>query len=136
MSYLLSDPIEKLIHDKPCSAFDKTCEVLIIGSGYGGAIAAMRLANQSGSVMVFERGNEYMPGDFPESLGELPAHVQFLRPDRDVPIGNADALFDLRIGDPVSVLVGSGLGGGSLINANVAFEPDDQVLGDPAWPTA
>lgn len=136
MSYLLSDPIEKLIHDKPCSAFDKTCEVLIIGSGYGGAIAAMRLANQNGSVMVFERGNEYMPGDFPESLGELPAHVQFLRPDRDVPIGNADALFDLRIGDPVSVLVGSGLGGGSLINANVAFEPDDQVLGDPAWPTA
>ena len=83
--------------------------MLIIGSGYGGAIAAMRLADEKRDVFVFERGNEYATGDFPESLGQLPGHIQFLRDDRDLPIGYADALFDLRINNPVSVLVGLGL---------------------------
>lgn len=156
MSYLLSEPIENLVEDQPCGDIkekkpkedDKTpdkpliVDVLIVGSGYGGAIAAMRLAGLKRderdenpiTVYLFERGKEYATGDFPESIGELPGHVQFLPPDRTEPVGYADALFDFRIGDPVSVLVGNGLGGGSLINANVAMEPDDDVFKDHAWP--
>ena len=132
MAYLLSEPIENLIRDDNCETFEESCDVLIVGSGYGGAIAAMRLAGENRKVFVFERGKEYAIGDFAESLGEIPAHVQLLRPDRDVPIGYPDALFDFRVGDSVSVLLGSGLGGGSLINANVAMEPDETVLSDSA----
>jgi cholesterol oxidase len=146
MSDLLSEPIENLIGDQSCEKFERSreklqdkrhCDVLIVGSGYGGAIAAMRLANKKEKrrVFVFERGREYVTGDFPESLGELPGHVQFLRNDRDLPVGNPDALFDLRIDSPVNVLVGSGLGGGSLINANVAMQPDSKIFTVPPWPS-
>ena len=134
MTYSLAEPIENLIANRSCEKFEQDCGVLIVGSGYGGAIAAMRLADEKRDVFVFERGNEYAPGDFPESLGQLPGHIQFLRDDRDLPIGYADALFDLRINNPVSVLVGCGLGGGSLINANVAMEPGDDLFNDPMWP--
>ena len=72
MSYVLSEPIETLIQDQPCGAItekhdqntddkppDKplAVDVLIVGSGYGGAIAAMRLAGLKPNVYVFERGN-------------------------------------------------------------------------------
>ena len=134
MTYSLAEPIENLIADRSCEKFDQDCGVLIVGSGYGGAIAAMRLADEKRDVFVFERGNEYATGDFPESLGQLPGHIQFLRDNRDLPIGYADALFDFRINNPVSVLVGCGLGGGSLINANVAMEPGDDLFDDPMWP--
>jgi cholesterol oxidase len=143
MAHLLSEPIENLIQDQPCGAIkDDNGEVLkinvlIVGSGYGGAIAAMRLANgkKNRKVYVFERGKEYTKGDFPESLGDLPGHIQLLRNDRDLPIGYADALFDFRLDNPVSALVGCGLGGGSLINANVAMRPDEDLYKDAKWPT-
>ncbi|HUO44220.1 MAG TPA: alpha/beta fold hydrolase [Burkholderiales bacterium] len=134
MSCLLSEPIETLIADRSCDDFSEKCDVLIVGSGYGGSIAAMRLAKEGRKVWVFERGNEYMPGDFPESLGDLPGHVRLLHPGHDVPIGYAGALFDFRIGDTINFLVGNGLGGTSLINANVALEPDPDIFKDPRWP--
>lgn len=141
MTYSLSEPIESLIQDQPCEQFNKECDVLIVGSGYGGAIAAMRLAGlqrdgKNLSIFVFERGSEYAVGEFPESVDEIPRHIQFLRPDSDAPVGYTDALFDFRIGKQISVLVGNGLGGGSLINANVAMEPEAEVFQDRAWPKA
>lgn len=87
MTHLLSEPIENLIQDQSCGQFSAQCNILIVGSGYGGAIAAMRLANKDRSVYVFERGNEYTLGEFPETLGELPGHVRVLRKDRSTPIG-------------------------------------------------
>lgn len=136
MTYLLSEPIESLIGDRSCDDFAGQCRVLIVGSGYGGAIAAARLAGHVPDLYVFERGKEYAPGDFPESLGELPSHIQFLRPDRATPTGYPDGLFDFRIDNPVSVLVAAGLGGGSLINANAALEPGKDVYEHADWPSA
>jgi cholesterol oxidase len=136
MTCLLSDPIESLIADRTCEQFAEACDVLIVGSGYGGAIAAAQLAGDGHKVVLFERGNEYAPGDFPESLGELPGHVRIQRNDRNALTGRAEGLFDIHIGDPLSVLVGNGLGGGSLINANVALQPQDPVLLSNQWPGA
>lgn len=127
----LSEPVEALLID-PKRA--RVCDVLIIGSGYGGSIAALELADKDRKVWVFERGREYALGQFPETIGALPSHVQVSRPDDEQATGYPDALFDVRIGDGASVLVGCGLGGGSLINASVVLDPDRTTLDDSAWP--
>jgi choline dehydrogenase-like flavoprotein len=116
-------------------------DVVIVGSGYGGAVAAARLAcaTEGGRrlrVVVLERGREYVPGTFPRRLADLPGHVRFSRGDQPKPKGRRDGLFDFRIGNDVSALVGSGLGGGSLINAGVAERARQDVFEDPAWPAA
>lgn len=136
MAFWLSKPIETLLEAIAVDRRQEHCDVLVVGSGYGGAIAAMRLAGPGCRVFLFERGKEYALGDFPENIGELPGHVRFMRPTDVRPLGNADALFDLRLSTEVAALVGNGLGGGSLINANVAIEPDEATLRDPVWPAA
>ncbi len=117
-------------------------DVVVVGSGYGGAVAAARFAgaevpeeNRRLSVCVLERGNEYVVGSFPNRLADLPGYVRYSRYDDLKVKGRRDGLFDLRIGADVSVLLASGLGGGSLINAAVA-ERATAALRDPAWPDA
>jgi cholesterol oxidase len=131
MTYRLSEPVERLIDE--ADANPVTVDVLIVGSGYGGAVAAMRLAH-TGKVYVLERGREYGIGDFPLGLGDIPGSVQFRRPEDEDGIGYADGLFDFRFGDNVDIVLGSGLGGTSLINANVAALPDASVFQHVRWP--
>jgi cholesterol oxidase len=134
MAYWLSEPVESLLESIAWKKGYASCQVLVVGSGYGGAIAAMRLADPSRRTIVFERGKEYALGDFPENLGELPGHVRVTGASDNHPMGYAEALFDLRVGKKVVALVGNGLGGGSLINANVALEPDLETLKHTDWP--
>ena len=47
-------------------------DVVVIGSGYGGSVAALRLAEQGRRVLVLERGSEFLPGEFPNHVGQLP----------------------------------------------------------------
>jgi cholesterol oxidase len=110
------------------------CDVLVIGSGYGGSFAARELASPESLVWVMERGREYALGEFPEDIGIFPANVNVqIKPGADL-VGYSDALLELRRFDPVSVLVASGLGGGSLINAGVALRPDAALLDQAQWP--
>ena len=111
-----------------------SCDVLIVGSGYGGSFAARELSGPGRRVWVMERGREYALGDFPEDIGILPAHVRVQAQSGQDPVGYSDALLDLRRFDQVSVLVASGLGGGSLINAGVAIRPHVDLLEQTAWP--
>ena len=134
MAYWLSEPVESLLEAMAAKQDYASCDVLVVGSGYGGSIAAMRLADPSRRVILFERGREYALGDFPENLGELPGHVRFMRTSDKHPLGYASALFDIRVGEKVAALVGNGLGGGSLINANVALEPALETLQHTDWP--
>ena len=110
-------------------------DVAVIGSGYGGAVTACRLAQAGFSVCVLERGDEYVPGEFPNDLSDLPGHVRMERADRAGVIGNKNALFDIRLHGSVTTLVGNALGGTSQINANVALRADPALFREPNWPT-
>lgn len=109
-------------------------DAVIVGSGYGGGIAASRLARAGRSVCVLERGREFEPGDFPDTGPEAASEIQVAAPGAR--IGNDTALLDFHVGDDINVLVGCGLGGTSLINANVALRADPRVFDDSRWPAA
>lgn len=136
MTYVLSEPIESLLDGRQPERDFEGPDLLIVGSGYGAAVAAMRLAGVGREVWVFERGREYLPGEFPQDIGAMPGHVRVQPSSGARTIGYDDALFDLRLGDGVDVLVGSGLGGTSLINANVAARPDPDLFSRNGWPRA
>lgn len=118
----------------PGGRLEFSYDVVVVGSGYGGAIAASRFARAGRSVCVLERGLERHPGDFPETLSKAARELQILTRSRH--LGSKTALIDLRLDDEANVLVGCGLGGTSLINANVALRPRADVLADPRWPAA
>ncbi|MDE3167364.1 MAG: GMC family oxidoreductase, partial [Acidobacteriota bacterium] len=107
-------------------------DFVIVGSGYGGAITAARLATSNlkskPSICILERGREWEPGAFPESAADVLAAT---RGDLN-PLG----LYELLNHPDISVIKGNGLGGTSLINANVAIRPDPEVFAQFGWPAA
>src|SRR5215470_10132344 len=107
-------------------------DVVVVGSGYGGGVAASRLARAGQSVCVIEKGKEFLTGEFPSRLPELRRELQIN--GSKMRSGSRTGLFDFRLGADIHVLVGCGLGGGSLINAAVGLRPDPRVFADRAWP--
>jgi cholesterol oxidase len=117
---------------KPLSALQDRYDAIVIGSGYGGGIAASRLARMGYKVALLERGEELHPGEYPDTAAKT-----FERSQIDAPgirKGKGTEFFDLRVNPDINVLVGCGLGGTSLINANVSLKADPRVFDDPLWP--
>lgn len=112
----------------PASELRDRYGIIVIGSGYGGAIAAARLAEAGHDVCILERGKEWQPGEFPDEWDQVVEQAR--SPHR--PLG----LYDYVPGKDVDIFSGSGLGGTSLINANVALAPDARVMAHPRWPRA
>jgi len=124
--------------------------VVVVGSGYGGGITASRMAravapnNQEITVCVLERGKEFLPGDldkddklikpgqYPDTEFEAMREVQVDLPQFHS--GSRTGLFDLRMNKEINVFIGCGLGGTSLVNANVCIEAEDAVFKAPEWP--
>jgi len=108
-------------------------DIVIVGSGYGGAIPAARLgyanAEAGGKlrIAVLERGDEHPTGTFPETQQEL---TSIIRTGRN-PLG----WWDIPRFKTIDVLQGNGLGGTSLNNMNVAIVPDREVFLE-TWPEA
>jgi len=107
-------------------------DVIVVGSGYGGGVTASRLARTGKRVAVLERGREFVTGEFPSRFPDLRTEMQVT--GKRLRTGSAAGLYDVRLGDDMHVLVGCGVGGGSLINAGVALRPDARMLGDAVWP--
>jgi len=116
----------------PPSAIKPAYDVVVVGSGYGGGVAASRLSRAGQNVCVIEKGKEFPTGSFPSRLPELRRELQLN--GGKLRSGSRTGLFDFRLGADIHVLVGCGLGGGSLINAGVALKPDSRVFADSAWP--
>ena len=107
-------------------------DVVIIGSGYGGSVAASRLARAGKRVAVLERGREFVTGEFPSRFPDMRNEMRVT--GKHMSLGSKTGLYDVRLGDDMHVLVGCGLGGGSLVNAGVALRPDNRVFSDSVWP--
>jgi cholesterol oxidase len=121
----LSSPIEELASHY---------EVIIIGSGYGGSIAASRLSRAGKRVCLLERGRELQPGQYPNRAKEVRQELQVDSPRWHT--GKSDALYDIRLNPEIGVFVGCGLGGTSLVNANVSIRPSPEVFLQDTWPKA
>lgn len=109
-------------------------DAVVIGSGYGGGVAASRLARMGLRVAVLEQGRLWRPGDFP-TTGK--ARLKTLRLTGRAPkLGDPAGLYYLSVGKGLTVFGASGLGGGSLINAGVVLRPDLDRLRKAGWPDA
>jgi cholesterol oxidase len=104
-------------------------DAIVIGSGFGGSIAALRLAQAGKSVLVLERGRRYAPGEFPRDVTNVEA--LFWRYPRHA---SYRGLYDLRFFSSLAAAVASGVGGGSLIYANIHIRPHPSVFDDARWP--
>jgi cholesterol oxidase len=107
-------------------------DAAIVGSGFGGSVMAYRLAEAGLSVCVLERGKAYPPGSFPRSPYEVSRN--FWDPSEGL-----HGLFNVWSFPGLGGLVASGLGGGSLIYANVLLRKDPDTFvreGDESWPVS
>lgn len=143
--FMQMDRLSTSLCDLQGSEFD----VIVIGSGYGGSIAASRLARAHRKVCLLERGAEILPGEYPMEAakaaaqtsvisarrGPLPAKSIGPNPMPRQSAGTVPGMMQIRVNEEMHVILGSGLGGGSLINANMSIVPDMRVF-DETWPIA
>ena len=101
-------------------------DFVIIGSGFGGSVSAMRLAEKGYSVLVLERGKRFEDSDFPKTNWNLPRSLW-------VPFLHCFGTWEIIFLNGAMALCGSGVGGGSLMYANVLLEPDDRLFEAPSW---
>lgn len=107
----------------------KKYDAIVVGSGFGGSVMALRLARAGLRVCVLERGQQYPPGSFPRTPAAM--RQNFWQPSDGL-----QGLFDVWSFDGLDAVVASGVGGGSLIYSNVLLrqDPDWMVTNGKPWP--
>ena len=101
-------------------------DVVVIGSGFGGSVAALRLAEKGYSVAVIEAGRRFEDKDFPKTSWRL---SKFLYAPR---LG-LRGIQRIHVLPDVLILAGAGVGGGSLVYANTLYMPPDSYFEDKQW---
>ncbi len=100
-------------------------DAVVIGTGFGGAVSACRLAQAGLTVRILERGRRYDKGGFPRD---------FTNPKNGWLWEHGQGLYDVKPFNQMTVVQGAGYGGGSLIYANVHLRPVPAVF-ESGWPT-
>lgn len=101
-------------------------DYIIVGSGFGGSVAAMRLAEKGYRVLVIEKGRRWQASDFPKSNWNLRKYLW-------LPFFRFFGFLKLSFYKEVFILSGVGVGGGSLVYANTHMMPPDAFFLNPAW---
>src|SRR5712692_8941505 len=101
-------------------------DVIVIGSGFGGAITACRLAEAGYRVLILERGRRWEKTNYPRKP-EDPWTWSDAHPERQ------NGWLDLRLFPHMAVAQGAAVGGGSLIYANISAVPPEHIF-DAGWP--
>jgi len=101
-------------------------DVVVIGSGFGGAITAARLAEDGARVAVLERGKRWDKSEFPRTTGQVAGGFW----ER----GKAYGLVEYRAFKRMDVIAGCGVGGGSLHYFNVHLRAPERIFDGPRWP--
>jgi len=104
----------------------KEYDVIIIGSGFGGSVSALRLSEKGYKVLVLEKGKRYHAKDFPKSNWNLRKFLWFPK----LFFYGIQCITFLK---NVFVLHGTGVGGGSLVYANTLLVPPDKAFKDKRW---
>ena len=102
-------------------------DVIVVGSGFGGSVSALRLAEKGYRVLVIEKGKRYRSEDFPKTNWNLRKYFWMPR----IYLYGIQCITFLK---NVFVLHGAGVGGGSLVYANTLMVPPDEAFEDHNWP--
>ena len=105
---------------------ERDFDVVIIGSGFGGSVSALRLTEKNYRVCVLEAGRRFTDNDFPKTSWRL---TKFLYAPR-LGLRGIQRIHALP---DVLVLAGAGVGGGSLVYANTLYIPPDTYFNDKQW---
>lgn len=101
-------------------------DVIIVGSGFGGSVSALRLTEKGYRVAVIEAGARFEDKDLPDTSFDMKQYL-FMPALGMYGIQRIDSVRDCL------VLAGAGVGGGSLVYANTLYEPLDAFYHDPSW---
>jgi cholesterol oxidase len=101
-------------------------DFVVIGSGFGGSVSALRLTEKGYRVLVLERGKRYHDEDFPRTNWNLRKYLWY-------PQLRCFGIQQITLLNNAMVMHGSGVGGGSLVYANVLMEPEDKLYDLPGW---
>ena len=101
-------------------------DYIVIGSGFGGSVASLRLAEKGYSVLTLEQGKQYHPKDFPKTNWNLPKYLW-------LPAFRCFGFQKLSFYTTASIMSGIGVGGGSLVYANTLYIPPDVFFKNQSW---
>ncbi|GAA1201569.1 GMC oxidoreductase [Prauserella alba] len=101
-------------------------DVLVIGSGFGGSVSALRLTEKGYSVGVLEQGRRFADHELPRTSWRLRDYVF-------APALGCTGILRMTPLTEALVLSGAGVGGGSLVYANTLYQPPDAFYADPQW---
>ncbi len=101
-------------------------DVIVVGSGFGGSVSALRLAEKGYRVLVIEKGRRFAAEDFPETNWDLKRWMW-------QPEVGLRGFFQMSFFEHVTILHGVGVGGGSLVYANTLPVPTDSFFRAASW---
>lgn len=101
-------------------------DYIVIGSGFGGSVASLRLVEKGYKVLTLEQGKRFNPEDFPRTNWNLPKYLW-------VPALRFFGFQKLSFYSTASILSGTGVGGGSLVYANTLYIPPDDFFSNNEW---